>query len=214
MGRPRKYSLNQEYFDAINGNSAYVIGLIMADGTIRNDRFSISAKAGDSEFLSTIAESLGSNRPIQYVEHIHGNVARLVVNSSKMSARLAYYGIHSPRTWTARTHADLFLNRHYWRGVIDGDGSLCNGKRGRNILRLVGSESICSDFLIFCRMNDVGMFSSVCHHKTIYTVCLNGPQALAIAEILYGGADLYLPRKMRIVQQWRDARCLAQAVNQ
>lgn len=203
MGRPRLYTLNQDYFEQLTDNSAYIIGLIMADGTIRPDRFSISAKRSDAHFLSCIASEIGSNRPIQHVSHKYGEVSRMVVNSSKMSARLAHYGIHSPRTWTARTHPELFLNRHYWRGVIDGDGSLCNGKRGANIIRLVGAEAICSDFLIFCRVNGIAKFANVCRHKTIFTVCLNGREALQMASILYEKAELYLPRKKEIFDRWK-----------
>src|SRR5574343_760409 len=121
MGRPRVYTVNESYFDSMTDNSAYLIGLIMADGTIQHDRFSISAKHEDASFLSCIAKELGSNRPLQHVVHPAGRVVRMCINSSKIANRLYSFGIHSPRTLTAKTHISLIGNRDYWRGIIDGD---------------------------------------------------------------------------------------------
>lgn len=202
MARPRKYTINESYFDTTTENVSYLIGLIMADGTIRPDRFSLTLKCEDAQFLSRISLEIGSNRPIQYVVHPAGRVARLVVNSRKMSDRLQYFGIHSPRMLTARTHPSMLLNRDYWRGIIDGDGSICSSKRGGKIIRLVGSYHVCMDFLIFCRVHNIGKFVSVCKHKSIFTVCLNGKEAISLASLLYSEADLFLPRKMDRYLNW------------
>lgn len=197
-GRPREYTRDETFFDTLTPVSAYIIGFIQADGTIGPDRFSIAASVIDAEFLVTLASCMGSNRPLQEVQHPLGRVARLVINSSKMAASLQNWGIHSPRTWTASTHPDLLLNRDYWRGVIDGDGTICVSKSGKRIMRLVGSHDICQQFLDFARHHGHGFGAKVCNDRNIFAVTLSWHQAIAIARVLYQDAPLFLPRKMDI----------------
>lgn len=195
-GRPRAYSLNETFFEELTPESAYVIGLIQADGTLSSDRFSISAKADDSDFLTTLALAMGSNRPIQRVAHERGDVSRLAINSARMAEALRAWGIHTPRTFTASTHDALLFNRDYWRGVVDGDGSLCRAKRNQSeILTLVGSRAICAQFLSFCRRWGFGSGVAVHPCRRIFCVRLNSSEAVGVASLLYRDAALALPRK-------------------
>ena len=60
MGRPRKYSLNEDYFENINSNNkAYILGFIYADGSIYGNYLSIRVSAKDVEILNYIKFELG-----------------------------------------------------------------------------------------------------------------------------------------------------------
>lgn len=206
IGRPREYTVNQSFFDVITPDSAYIVGVVQADGTMTKDRFSISAKASDAYYLSTLADAMQSNRPLQKVKHPHGEIVRLVVNSSRMASALSRWGIHSPRTWTASTHESMLLDRDYWRGMIDGDGTLCEDRKGRRILKIVGSKAICDQFLDFARHYGYGYRVKVHPCKSIFNVGLNGDEAVCVAKLLYSNASLFLPRKINIVSRWIEGR--------
>jgi hypothetical protein len=200
-GRRKSYTANENFFDTITPESAYIIGFIQADGTITEDRFSISTSEKDKDFLLALAGYMGSNRPLQFVHYKLGNGYRLVVNSRKMADALRKWGIHSPRTWTASTHLDLLYNLDYWRGVIDGDGTLCTSG-GKRIIRLVGSRPICEQFLNLVRHNRIKTSAGVCPTRRIFTVGFTGLPAKLTAILLYKNASLYLPRKMEIAMEW------------
>ncbi len=205
----RKYDLNEEFFKEITPYSAYIIGFFQADGTLTDDRFSITESATietNIDHLIRMRDIMGSNRPLMYVDHELGKTARLVVNSRKMVEDLKSFGLHSPRTTTAFTDKRLLDNRDYWRGVIDGDGCLHVDKKGFKILYLIGSKFLCQEFLNFCRKYNCGYGVEVRNFQRknidvgtkVYTVRLNGKEAIEITKVLYGNSDLRLERKYNI----------------
>src|SRR5260370_42181273 len=115
-----------------------------------------------------------------------------------MVLALQRWGIQSPKSHTASTHPALLLDKDYWRGIIDGDGTLCVSSSGQKILALVGSQPICNEFLAFCRHHACGLGVTVRPHKHIFSVRLSGKEAVTVASILYEGADLALDRKRAI----------------
>jgi hypothetical protein len=201
MGRARVYPVNVAYFDALSANCSYIIGLLQADGsndTIRN-RIRITLKASDGVLLEDVAKEMGAPRPL--FSDKYGNPC-LDINSRGLSAGLASWGVVSPKSHTASTHLSLLDNRDYWRGVVDGDGTLCVAADGRRILSLVGSRFICAEFLAFCQARGAGMRRTARPHKSIWSVHLSGSDAEWIATALYSEAGLALQRKRATADTW------------
>lgn len=201
IGRPPIYGVTSGYFDALTPDVAYVIGLLQADGSNQRGRgiVCITLKASDAPLLSAVSERMAGGRPLR--PDRYGN-PKLMVQHRPLSDGLARWGVVSPKTHTASTHPALLMDRDYWRGVIDGDGSLCVGADGRRFLTLVGAEAICGQFLAFARAHGAGLRVSVRPHKRIYSVHLSGPQAVAIAQVLYQDAGLALDRKRAVADSW------------
>lgn len=211
-GRPRTYTRNERFFEQRNPVSAYVLGFIQADGTLRPDRFSITCSVKtDTPFLKELASRMGSNRPLLYVEHPFGQAARLVINSRKMADDIRAWGIDSPRTYDASTHPELLDDRDYWRGVVDGDGTLAKERKQESSTSwfhsgaLAGPQTLCQEFLEFARRHRCGSGTRVRPKKGSrgYTVRINGRvSASRLARILYDGAELALPRKAEIYRRY------------
>jgi hypothetical protein len=108
----------------------------------------------------------------------------------------------SPKTYTASTDRRLLLDVDYWRGVMDGDGTLCDTADGRRILALVGSRPICDEFLTFCRAHGVGRRVAVHANRSIWTAKVSGAEATLMARLLYGQPGLALARKAAVAARW------------
>ena len=213
-GRKPKYTKDETFFQKLTPDSAYVIGLIQADGTLTKDRFSISAaiKEGGREYLEMVRDLLGSNRPLQEVTHPAGRVYRLCINSSPMVADLRRWSIVENKTYAATTHKDLLLNRDYWRGVIDGDGCLHTTGAGKKILYLSGTPMLCQQFLNFAKKFGIGEQLAIrkSEHSAAYTTRFNGKEAILLARELYHGSTVRMERKYAIYQEWERELCRKQ----
>lgn len=202
MGRPPTHPVDPTFFDRMTPDAAYIVGLLQADGSNQVSRgmILITLKGSDAPHLEEVASAMGATRPLHVIPN--GN-RRLCITNMELSRGLARWGVVSPKTHTASTHPDLLLNRDCWRGVIDGDGSLCES-RGRKILTLVGSRFLCNEFLDFAQLHGLGHRCGVHPHKNIFIVRLNGPEAASMAALLYSGAHLALPRKRAKAENWTD----------
>lgn len=201
MGRPRVYPVNPGYFDALTPNGAYIVGLLQADGSNQRGRgiVCITLKRSDSGLLSAVADEMGASRPL--CSDGHGN-PKLMIQNRALSDGLARWGVVSPKTHTAATHPDLLRDRDYWRGLVDGDGSLCVDAGGRRLLSLVGAEAICGEFLSFARGHGAGLRVNVRPHRRIFSVHLSGREAETVARVLYADAGLALARKREVARSW------------
>lgn len=204
-GRQRQYELNVSLLDAISPDMAYIVGLYQADGYVSDARVSITVKPSDRALLDQVALRLSPGRPLINTSSPLGDGVALDISSTELARSFRRWGVSSPKTHSASTHPDLLTNRDYWRGVVDGDGSLCTSGTGDQILSLIGSQAICNEFLSFCRANGYSGKVNVNRHKSIYSVQIKNAAARLIATVLYDAAALYLPRKMSIYQGWRDA---------
>ncbi|NJP30536.1 hypothetical protein [Micromonospora thermarum] len=97
-------------------------------------------------------------------------------------------------------------SRDFWRGVVDGDGSIGIYRRPRSIaatmpqFRLVGQRRVLEAFLGFLRTRGiVGL--SVRPHKSIFTVGTTCGPAERIVALLYADATVALSRKAETAER-------------
>lgn len=201
-GRPRRYFYKSDFFDNSSSVVNYVIGLFQADGSNypQRGRLSITLKSSDAYLLLSVAEHMGCPGKRLCRNKVGGSL--LEIYDRRLSSGLAARGVVSPKTFSARTPADLLFDRDYWRGVIDGDGTLCTAKDGRRILSLVGTKVISTEFLDFCRSCGLGEGRSVNRHKSIWSSGLSGDEAMIMASILYDNSGLALARKQNTARLW------------
>jgi transposase-like protein len=195
---------------------AYWLGFITADGTIvgirpGNLRVEVTLKGSDSEHLENLNRFTSNTRDLKHyeAETISEGVrpyARFVVSNRAVVADLLRGGVHPNKTgrekpWDGPEH----LMRHYWRGVIDGDGSIYDSHRSPTpSVVLVGSEDLCSAFLLWA--------NKVCGTKTRVQTDLRSPnhyrasvggnrQVQELVHELYRDCDTFLRRKMGRAQR-------------
>jgi DNA-binding transcriptional regulator WhiA len=123
-GPPRRYSLDESYFDEIDSfEKAYWLGFIVADGSV-SDRgmLSIGLKQDDVEHLFKFARSVKSDVPIKDAGK---GCARINVCSRHMADALGRLGVFPRKTFTVEPwNGSQELMPAYWRGLFDGDGCI------------------------------------------------------------------------------------------
>jgi len=136
VGRPpRKYHVNHTHFEHINTpDRAYWLGFIAADGCVYPllNQLSITLTAGDAGHLQKFLDCLDSDYPIH--PQREGKYARVCITSAQLVHDLIRHGV-VPRKSLILKPPDFLPDElwpHYWRGVFDGDGTICkNGKKWR-----------------------------------------------------------------------------------
>jgi len=193
--------LDHEAFDAITNDAAYWIGFLFADGcVIRGRRGSTRVQVRLSEvdrdqlvklrrFLSG-TNVIGNSPPGNFGGYRSRASARLTVNSRRLAERLLHLG-----RYEGPIAAELTESRHFWRGVVDGDGSIWISKRGYVSFSLVGSRRLLEPFLVFLKQRNLGRRITIRPDKSIYQVSTAGHLAELIIDELYRNAPVALDRK-------------------
>ena len=132
MGRPRIYTLDENYFDSIdNPNKAYIIGFIYADGSINLKRnlLTICISEKDLEILEFIKKELNYSGIISSKKIKKNNYISLNITSKKLISKLQNIGVIQNKTYESKNLPmipKLYYNDMI-RGIFDGDGGIHRG---------------------------------------------------------------------------------------
>jgi hypothetical protein len=208
----RRYVLNEGAFDTLTEETAYWIGFLLADGcVVRPARgapvLSLNLSAVDREHVERFRSFLGSAHPIKEAPG-HGfataPMVQLLIPSRRLAASLASYGVVPRKSKIASASDVLCENRHFWRGVVDGDGwvSVRRFNKYRYLgVGLVGSPQLVAQFAAFCRAHSTTR-ASVREDRGTAKFCLLGSAASAMLSILYTDASVALVRKAELAKRW------------
>lgn len=199
INRFRKYTLNEHAFDEITPESAYWIGFLMADGCVSLNQIIINLQEKDINHLIKFNSFLKTNYPIKMIKSGYNSsslIASLVVSSKYITNRLSEYGVTPRKSLTAKVCDELAFNRDFWRGVVDGDGTLFLGKKEYSYpqLNLGGSYHIINQYKYFIQ-SLVNCDPKIEKIKSIFMLKISGKKAQKIIDTLYKNADIYLERK-------------------
>lgn len=206
--RKSLYTIDHTFFDFIDTEEkAYWLGFITADGNIftgsGKNRISVQLAACDDGHLRKLVKSLGSNRPISYTKR---NEATVVFNSKPMVESLEAVGVGPRKSASVRPwHGSSDLMRHYWRGMVDGDGTISPCQvRNKFTVGLCGSPYCVTEFANWARYITG---SKAMPRQTTNSICWSwqvsgtwSPQRL-ITE-LYSDSTVYLDRKKAIADKF------------
>lgn len=204
---PRR-AFNRDAFSTITEESAYWIGFLMADGSIAHRKSSFYFSLGISErsHVEKFREFLKSDHKISMTPGKgYANakpIFRLSIASKPIVARLAKYGVRPRKNFNARV-IGLENNRHFWRGVVDGDGYVSNriGRYGRHpVIGLVGAKPLLRQFRKFIMtLTKTNVRVQPLH--SIWSVCVSCHVAVPVIEALYSDCTIALDRKLTTAQQ-------------
>ena len=205
-----KTKLNHQYFENIDDeNKAYWLGFLTADGSIGNSRgglsIEVTLKEDDKSHLIKFCNSIDFYRePKIYKTNYGTNCARVIFNSEIMVNSLNKLGLYKDKSFSATPQTlKEELQRHYWRGLIDGDGSITiAAPHGFKALRInyLGTKSL-GDAFSNLSLQVTGFKPKVSQVKsspTTYLTVLCGSNALSMARYIYLDASVYLNRKYEI----------------
>lgn len=203
---PRIYNLDESVFDYITNESAYWIGFLMADGGITNgNRIVISLHNRDLEHIIKFREFLKSNHPIKPQRDIY---SRLEIRSKRLVDRLSTFGVVPNKSLIAKIEY-LEYNKHFWRGVLDGDGCIYFAEnKFCSSVGLCGSEFLISQFKNFMSTIISGSQASILPNKNIYTYKVTGNYAKQAIEYIYYAESPVLNRKSilarKVLEQYKE----------
>jgi hypothetical protein len=199
----RRCKVNENVFDEINETSAYWIGFLMADGCIvtsprKPPCVNLRISNIDHEHVKKFRNFLESTHKIGIYKNngFKGNdLCCLQFSSSKLVRSLEKHGVTKRKSLTAKASDELKHNKHFWRGMIDGDGYIyLTTNNHLPAIGLCGSECIVKQFETFskticpeCKANP--------RHKKIWQFQTSGESAYKIISELYKEQTLSLNRK-------------------
>ncbi|WFE32869.1 helix-turn-helix domain-containing protein [Micromonospora sp. WMMD975] len=205
------HGLRHDAFDSFEPDTCYWLGFLFADGCVSYraghlPQISVGLAARDREHLVALRNYLGCQNSISPTSPTHGS-CQFSVRSQRLADRLIELGRYQ-QTLDER----LVASRDFWRGVVDGDGSLGIYQRPAPStaslaqLRVVGRRHLLESFVAFLECEGiVGL--SVRPHQSIFSVGTTCGPAERIAKLLYEDAGTALARKAEIAARMITRQC-------
>ena len=207
----RLYRLDENVFETLNEESAYWLGFIYADGHLGHPNgsgtyfVSIGLNEKDWEHLEKFKAFVKTNKPLQ-LDNIN-RATVITVFSRKMYLDIVKYGITANKTYEVHLDPILQYNRDFWRGVIDGDGTVSFVSHSNKILppkpypslRLAGNDNILDYFYNYCKaVDDTISFRKYPRPGTAGSIVISH-NAEHILDALYKDSSIYLERKKKLI---------------
>lgn len=202
---PLTGNVRQDAFSRLTPESAYWIGMLMNDGNVTDGgRISLRLQTADAEHVRQFRAFLDATNQIQIAapNERHTGQHTLAVTCKQMASDLARFGVTPRKSYTAAATGVAF-NRDFWRGVIDGDGTVYVHRKGNGSeypgLALCGSQALVTQFHAFCLTVASFRRHIAKHtHGAHFVLQLVGHPALAMITHLYSNASVALARKQTI----------------
>lgn len=204
----RKYPLNEAFFsEIVTERQAYWLGFVTADGgIIRGDKTNalrVELTGRDIAHVELMVADLGSNKPVSTGR----GCARISFDSRRLVDDLERLGVTQRKSATVEPwEGPADLMPHYWRGMVDGDGTIYRTTRdGVWNVALCGSEPCVRAFAAWGSQ----ICGSAAKPRVVkgscwsWTVCGSyAPQQIVGA--LYGDASVALARKRSLADELRS----------
>ena len=208
---PRKYQINENYFDNIDtSDKAYILGFLYADGNnyCKKDSISISLKESDKYILEQMKEKIESEAPLTYIHkpkmnnYECSNQWSLRVVNSHISSTLNEHGLVPNKSLVLKFPIFISddLMGHFVRGYLDGDGYIKSilTKSGA-LITLTSTYDFLDELLNYLHRKNIIDKGSVKKLKVNYitstlSIC-NYEDMISFCNWIYKDKDLYLTRK-------------------
>lgn len=203
-GFKKIHTFCETVFDKQTEERDYWIGFLITDGNIclgnGNPRLTLKLGVKDLNHLNKFKEFLKCSNPIAKSE-----IARVYMRLSiprKIAEKLASFGVTARKTHSAKV-IGLENSRHFWRGVVDGDGHLKNrdGIDTDIIVLTSASYDLVVQFEGFIKCNIEGAEVTIAieengKYSKVYRLYVYSHTARMLAKLLYGDCHVALDRKL------------------
>lgn len=192
--------IDKGYFKSIDTEGkAYWSGFLMADASVSDSgNIKLDLAIKDSSHVLKFTKAVGSGYKVKHRPCSRGNMqCTTTIYSKDMCKDLFEIGVTPRKSLSAIPPVVLpNLERHFFRGLIDGDGWIYESKNGRVIqVGICGSSSVCDSFSQWV-FGLCGYKPSVRQSGNIHVCVVSSLGAsLTVLSELYIGAIDYLDRK-------------------
>lgn len=223
LGEPRRTSgethsipMNHRAFDQHSETADYWAGFLLADGHVALDKrgnaqpqIELSLSTKDAEHVAKFKAFLGSGHQI-VIRHgggfsVGGTQSRISFRSARVAERLIQLWGGSRLSLERLPVPALASSRNFWRGAVDGDGSLHMARNSVPRLSLCGSRALVESFGDFLLTQGIGV-PTVRANGSIFEVRYGGKTAVEVAGCLYSSCVVALDRKLAIVNAFAERK--------
>jgi predicted DNA-binding protein YlxM (UPF0122 family) len=196
-----KYNFNHDFFEKIDTEAkAYFLGFWLADGNVWNNKVQMSLHPKDSYIMESFVKHIDGNNVIHFYKYKRDS-SRLSITSKKMVDDLIDKGIVPNKTFELNKMPDIQdnLEKHFWRGVLDGDGWVLNTQKNKMIeTGICNKQKIAMEyFKKFLEKHDISPCKIQYANQSVYRIWLTARRAIKFLNLIYEGSspDLRLKRK-------------------
>lgn len=195
-----KYNIDDSLFEIIDSEEkAYLLGWIASDGSISKSSITIAIENDDLNLLKNLRDIVCKEIPIK--NKINTNLVYFSIFSKKIIKDVCSLLKIKPGKKSSTVNSpDLNeeLQRHFWRGYFDGDGSISKPGNTNYPKASVSSNSpyIRDALKKFANKNCSNSDKS----NAVYW---DGNGCLDFLALLYENCNIYLSRKYNIYVDWR-----------
>lgn len=223
-GSPSPTLLRNFFVDITTEEQAYWLGFISADGYVNLGYVTIAIAVDDIEHLQKFKKSIRYDnqiyikpaRQISGTAYTSRPIAALQIGSREMAASFKAYGLFGRKSETVQPWIapNFDLQRAYWRGVFDGDGSI-NSTVYKTAgytawqMECSGNSFMVEGFLQFC-LDNIPSSPWTSPSKKITTTQSTNVSVVNfsgthnprnVAKLLYDKATVYLDRKKEMADE-------------
>lgn len=196
-GRAFKYRCDPTAFDVMTPEAMYWLGFIFADGHISRTKYSrvleLCLSRVDIRHIEKLREFLKSDYPIKPGTRTN---TQFKVGDRQLTERLLFLGLGRESLMRIPS-ARMVASRDFWRGVVDGDGTICL-RRNTACVGVVGGLTVVNGFATWAREICPRIDAQVVPSKEsigFYSFHTEGHTAVEVITALYGEASVALDRK-------------------
>ena len=201
---PKGHTLNEAFFSVIDTEEkAYILGFIAADGGITDNqtygRLSLGVHPRDRDILERILTCLQSDTAIRERTTSQWPRVDVQIYSRRLVQDLRQYGIVPRKSLTLAYPAlPKHLERHYIRGLWDGDGHI-----SRHDFCLTGSQGTTTG-VQQALQDAIGLLLRIRLNGNVFVLRGSGRDAAAL-RWLYENATIALQRKQNAYEAfWKQ----------
>lgn len=215
MGGPKKYSLNDHYFEKIDTEEkAYFLGLMYADGSVsyfnNNIRLYLSGDR-DKIIIEKFKKSIEATHPLKInkmKDPNHKTSYGLSFASIKMKKDLFKLGCAPNKTFNLKFPTEeqvpKYLMRHFLRGYFDGDGSVSIMKNAANWQAyFLGNLNFLNKLSDFLKL-EIGVECLIHPQRNIFQYVFTAEKCQKILKFLYEDSSIFLDRKKELYNLIKD----------
>ena len=210
----RGKKVNHEFFDKIDTlEKAWLLGFLMADGTISSDRnrIKIGLSSVDREILEKIQKKIQSERNILDYETAAGfKISELVWSSKNHKEKLSKYGIVPNKTYKELHLPNLSkeMKLCFILGYYDGDGCFRNDNATCRWEICSYRPELLTEIANFLNLNYNGKakISESVSRKNYYTITYSTQVLTQFLDEMYLLSPIKLERKYLKYQEWKNNR--------
>lgn len=211
---------NENAFSVPGEERDYFFGFLLADGWLKSNLniITINIKQTDFKLLEDLKKFLRSDNSIRYYDRFDKRTKKTYKIchfsfSGKPVTDCVSFGFSLSKSLKESVKEKYFLtSRHFWRGMIDGDGSvrICKNRSNNSFskqISLCGSSEIIDSFIDYCqKFCNVNFKPTIRKVKTkkdglfLFSVTFCGNNCLKIIKILYNDSGVFLERKKSTVE--------------